>query len=136
MRKYRTLRHTADIGLTAYGVSLPQAFENAAYGLFSIISDLRNVKEIESRNIELKEDSPEALLYEWLNDLIFLFDTELLLFKRCQINDFDGNHLKATCYGEKYDPMRHRLKSGVKAATYHLLHVDAVKNRVSIILDV
>jgi SHS2 domain-containing protein len=136
MRRYRTIEHTADIGLTAYGASLPQAFENAAYGLFSIIADLRGVKKTESRTIELAEESPEALLYEWLNTLIFLFDTETIIFKRCAINEFDGKHLKAVCYGEKYDPLRHHLKSGVKAATYHMLKVDREKNQVSVIFDV
>jgi SHS2 domain-containing protein len=136
MRRYRTTEHTADIGLTAYGESLPRAFENAACGLFSVIADLRNVKEVESRTFELNEESPEDLLYGWLNDLIFLFDTENILFKRCAVSEFDGNHLKATCYGERCDPARHRLKSGVKAATYHMLTVDRERNRVSVILDV
>jgi len=136
VRRYCTTEHTADIGLTAYGTSLCQAFENAAYGLFSFIADLRGVKETESRTIELTEESPEALLYEWLNTLIFLFDTETVIFKRCAINKFDGEYPKAVCYGEKYGPARHHLKSDVKAATYHMLKVDKDKNQVSVIFDV
>jgi len=136
MIRYRTFRHTADVGLIAYGDSLSQAFENAAYGLFSIITDLRSVKESESREIELKEANPESLLYEWLNTLVFLFDTESLLFKHCEINEFNERQLKAVCYGEKYNPERHHLKSGVKAATFHLLTVDATRNRIRVILDV
>jgi SHS2 domain-containing protein len=42
----------------------------------------------------------------------------------------------ADCFGEKYDASRHRLKTGVKSATYHMLEVDSAKNRVQVIFDV
>jgi len=48
----------------------------------------------------------------------------------------DGRQLKATCYGEKYDPSRHHLKTGVKSATYHMLKVDKENNQVQVIFDV
>ncbi|TET67301.1 MAG: archease [Dehalococcoidia bacterium] len=136
MKRFRLIEHTADIGLTAYGRSLAEAFANAAYGLFSIIAELKTVKEIESRQLELNEDDAEALLFEWLNRLIYLFDVEMLLFKRFEIRDFDGHGLKAICYGEKYNPSRHQLKMGVKAATYHMLKVDRERNQVQVIFDV
>ena len=136
MKRFRFIEHTADIGLVAYGRSLAEAFANAAYGLFSIIAELKTVKEIESRQLEVKEDDTEALLFEWLNRLIYLFDVDMLLLKRFDVTDFDGRGLKATCYGEKYDPSRHQLKTGVKSATYHLLKVDKEKNQVQVIFDV
>ena len=122
--------------MIAYGQSLAEAFANAAYGLFSIIAELKTVKEIESRQLEVKEDDTEALLFEWLNRLIYLFDVDMLLLKRFEVTDFDGRGLKATCYGEKYDPSHHQLKMGVKSATYHLLKVDKEKNQVQVIFDV
>lgn len=136
MRRFRLIEHTADIGLVAYGRTLAEAFANAAYGMFSIIAEPRGVKEAESRTVELNEADPESLLFEWLNHLIYLFDVETLLFKRCDIRDFDDHRLKAVCYGEKYDPSRHHLKLGVKSATYHMLKVDKEKNQVQVILDV
>ncbi len=136
MPKFKLIEHTADIGLTAYGATLAEAFANAAYGMFSIMAELGKVKEKESRSLELKEADAEALLFEWLNSLLYYFDVETLLFKRCDVRLLDGNKLKATCYGEKYDPARHQLKLGVKAATYHLLKVDRDKNQVQVIFDV
>ena len=136
MKRFQFIEHTADIGLIAYGQSLSEAFANAAYGLFSIIAELKTVKEIESRQLELSEEDSEALLFEWLNRLIYLFDVEMLLLKRFDIRDFDGRGLKAICYGEKYDPSRHQLKTGVKSATYHMLKVDRGKNQVRVIFDV
>ncbi len=134
--RFRLIEHTADTGLVAYGETLSSAFASAAYGLFSIITDLRKVRDKESRIVEINEESYEALLYEWLNYLIYLFDTEMLLLKRFDIIEFRDNHLKAICRGEKYDHSRHRLKIGVKAATYHQLEVDKEKNQVQVIFDI
>ena len=136
MKRFKLIEHTADTGLIAYGSTLAEAFANAAYGMFSIIAELKTVKETELRQLELSAEDPEALLFEWLNSLIYLFDVDMLLFKRFDIIDFDGTQLKAVCYGEKYDPSRHRLKTGIKSATYHMLKVDGTKNQVQVILDV
>jgi len=136
VKRFQLIEHTADVGLIAYGRTLAEAFGNAAYGLFSIIAELKTVKEIESRRLELNEEDPEALLFEWLNSLIYLFDVEMLLLKRFDVRDFNGRGLKAICYGEKYDPSRHQLKTGVKAATYHMLKVDREKNQVQVIFDI
>ena len=136
MKRFQLIEHTADVGLIAYGRNLAEAYANAAYGLFSIIAELKKVREIESRRMEISEGDMEALLFEWLNSLIYLFDVEMLLFKRFDIIEFDRCQLKALCYGEKYDPSRHRLKTGVKSATYHILKVDDEKNQVQVIFDI
>jgi SHS2 domain-containing protein len=136
MKKFDYIEHTADIGLVAYGRNLPEAYGNAAYGLFSIITDLRKVKQIESQVVELQENDPESLLFEWLNHLIYLFEVDRMLFKKCTVQEYNGRHLKAVCTGEHIDPKRHELKLGVKAATYHMLTVDPAKNRVQVIFDV
>ena len=136
MKRFQLIEHTADVGLIAYGRNLAEAYANAAYGLFSIIAELKKVREIESRRLEISEGDAEALLFEWLNSLIYFFDVEMLLFKRFDIIDLDGHQLKAICHGEKYDPSRHHLKTGVKSATYHMLKVDAEKNQVQVIFDI
>jgi SHS2 domain-containing protein len=136
MKRFDLIEHTADIGLTAYGQNLAEAFSNAAYGLFSIITDLRKVKKVESRIIELEEKSSEDLLFEWLNHLIYLFDAEQILLKRCDIQEFNGHKIKAVCYGEKVDLSHHQMKLGVKAATYYMLKVDPEKNQVQVIFDI
>lgn len=135
-RRFQLIEHTADTGLIAYGKALPEAFANAAYGMFSIITDLRKVRQVEARNVEVKEADAESLLFEWLNSLLYFFDAEMLLLKRFDIIEFDGRKLRARCYGEKYAPSRHEIKTGVKSATYHMLEVDKEKNRVQVIFDI
>ena len=136
MKRFEFIEHTADMGLVAHGRTLAEAFANAAYGMFSIIAGLKTVKETESRTLEISEDGYEALLFEWLNSLLYFFDVETLLLKRFDIIYLDKNRLKAVCYGEKYDSSRHRLQTGVKAATYHMLKVDEQKKQVQVIFDV
>lgn len=136
MKRFELIEHTADIGINAFGNALSEAFANAAYGMFSIIAELDNVRETESRRIEIDADDTEGLLFEWLNGLLYYFDVETLLFKRFEITEFGATRLEADCFGEKYDPSRHHLKTGVKSATYHMLEVDREKNRVRVIFDI
>ncbi len=135
-KRFELTEHTADIGLVAYGSNLAEAYANAAYGMFSIIADLEDVKEGVSRQVTIDADDPEMLLVDWLNELLYLFDVHKLLFRRFDIAAFTGGNLAATCHGERYDPARHHLKLGIKAATYHMLRVDSEKNMVSVIFDV
>jgi SHS2 domain-containing protein len=135
-KRFEFIEHTADVGLIAYGNSLPEAFANAAYGLFSLIAELDSVGERDSYTVEVTGDDMESLLFAWLNELIYVFEAKGLLFKRFDIMELKESSLKAICYGEKFDPAVHRLKTGVKAATYHLLEVDRKKNQVQVIFDV
>ena len=56
MRRFKLIEHTADMGLKAYGKTLAGAFANAAYGMFSIIADLDEVKEVASRRVRSQID--------------------------------------------------------------------------------
>ena len=136
-KDFEILDHTADVGIIAYGADLSQAFANAARGLFSLITELDEVEEVLHRDIELTATDEESLLVEWLNELVYQFDTEGIIFKRFDIIQLDNTYLKARSYGEKVDSSRHKLKTGVKAATYHMLEVD--KNdgcRVQVLFDI
>ena len=123
-KDFEIVDHTADVGIIAYGADVNQAFVNAARALFSLITELDDVEEILHRDIELIAPDQESLLVEWLNELVCLFDTENIVFKRFDVTKLNNTQLKARSYGEKVDSSRHRLKTGVKAATYHMLRVD------------
>lgn len=136
VKRFQLIEHTADIGLTAKGDNLAGAFSNAAYGLFSIITDLRRVRTRESQVVSVSAEDVESLLFNWLNQLIYIFDVKHLLFKKFEITQFGEQSLKAMCHGEKYDPSRHQIRIGVKSATYHMLKVDRENNMVQVIFDI
>jgi SHS2 domain-containing protein len=136
-KDFEILNHTADVGIIAYGADLSQAFANAARGLFSLITDLDGVEEVLHRDAELTATDEESLLVEWLNELIYQFDTEGIIFKRFDIIRLDSTRLKARSYGEKVDKSKHKLKIGVKAATYHMLKVDKGDGcKVQVLFDI
>ena len=123
-KDFEIVDHIADVGIIAYGADISQAFANAARALFSLITELDDVGEFLHRDIELVAPDEESLLVEWLNELIYLFDTENIVFKRFDVTKLNNTQLKARSYGEKVDSSKHRLKTGVKAATYHMLKVN------------
>jgi SHS2 domain-containing protein len=132
MKRFDVVEHTADTGIIAHGTNMPEAFANAAYGMFSLMADLRQVREETSRYVEAEAGDRESLVVSWLNELLYLFDVERIIFKRFEILELTDTRLKADAYGEKVDPSRHKLRGGVKAATYHTLKVAERKDRCSI----
>lgn len=136
-REFEIINHTADVGIRAYGANIGQAFANAARALFSLMVEPDNVGEIIYRDIELTAQDQESLLVEWLNELIYLFDVENIIFKRFEIIEINNTQLKARGYGEKVDISKHKLKTGVKAATYHMLRVDKGDDyQVQVLFDI
>jgi len=136
-KEFEILNHTADVGIIAYGSNMNEAFANVAKGMFSLITELEDVEEIEHRDTELTASDQESLLVAWLNELIYLFDVENILFKRFDISQLSNTHLKARSYGTKVDISKHKLKMGVKAATYHMLKIDKENgSRVQVLFDI
>ena len=136
-KDFDIVNHTADVGIVAYGADISQAFVNAARALFSLITELDDVEEVLYRDTELTASDEESLLVEWLNELIYLFDAEGIIFKRFDITKLNPTRLKARSYGEKVDSSRHKLKTGVKAATYHMLKVDKDNGcKVQVLFDI
>ena len=136
-KDFEIVDHTADVGIIAYGADMSQAFINAARAMFSLITELDDVQEVLHRDIEVTATDKESLLVEWLNELIYLFDVENIIFKRFDITQFNDTQLRATSYGEKVDRAKHKLKTGVKATTYHLLKVDKDDGcKVQVLFDI
>jgi SHS2 domain-containing protein len=135
--RFEVIEHTADVGIAAYGGDLKEAFANAAYALFSLMTDIDSVGDNVRHNVEVNADNREELLVAWLNELIYLFEVNDVLFSRFDIAELGDTELKAGCYGERVDPRRHKMKAGVKAATYHMLQVEEGDGcRVQVLFDI
>ena len=136
-KRFEVIDHTADIGIAAYGEDLKEAFANAAYALFSLMADLDGVDDASCHQVDVTAEDRSELLVAWLNELIYLFEVENVLFKRFEIGKIEETRLRARCYGEKIDTERHRIKLGVKAATYHMLKVEEGDGfRVQVLFDI
>ena len=137
-KPFEVIDHTADIGIVAYGATIKQVFANAALGLFNLMADLDDFKEGLQRELELSAEDVEVLLIEWLNELIYIFDVEHIIFKKFEIEKLTSTQIKARCFGEKMKPGQHKLKREIKAATYHMLQIikeDGIY-KVQVIFDI
>ncbi|MDI1471972.1 MAG: archease [Thermodesulfovibrio sp.] len=117
---YRVIDVAGDIGLRAEGRTLQECFVNAGLGLYSLITDLNQIKQKQQIEIEIAEESIEILLVSYLNELIFQFDAYGFIGNAIDLT-IERNTLKALVYGETFDPKKHERRLLIKAATYHNL---------------
>jgi SHS2 domain-containing protein len=121
--EFEYIEHTADLGFKARGTTLEAMFVHAAQALFGILVSVETIEIKEVRGLEVKASSLDTLLVRWLNELLYLFDTERLLLGHFSIEKIRGCLLRAMVRGEFVDASRHEIKTGIKAATYHGLYV-------------
>ena len=129
---------SADFIFDAFGESLDELFANCAEACFSAMTDIDKVERLNSFNVEVTGETAVDLLYSFISELIFLKDTENVFLSRFEIEiDKTGKSLKAVARGEKIDYDKHEIKTDVKAATYHDLHIRKEEGRfvVRMILD-
>ncbi len=116
---YEVFEHTADVGIHAYGRTLAELFIHAAQGMESLLVCPDMVRVVTQREITVEGHDTLSLLIAWLNELIFLFDTEYLLFRDFELLSLNETALTGRALGERYDRERHELSSALKAATWH-----------------
>lgn len=121
---YELFEHTADLGLRVRAADLNTLFVEAAQALFSaVVPDLATVHPRDRLDIKLSGDDLGYLLFDWLNELLFRFDTEHRLFSRFAV-EVTGTGMSGQAWGEPLDRSRHDLDHEVKAITYHHLRVE------------
>jgi SHS2 domain-containing protein len=142
-KRFEFLEHTADLYIAAYGESLEEAFENAAAAMFEGMTELDKIKPQIEDKVEVEGHDKQELLYNWLEALLFKFETENNLYSRFKIVRIEktstGPKLTALIRGELFDPNRHPSKVGVKAVTYHQMEIIESRQEgatVKFILDI
>ena len=124
MKKFEILEHTADIGIAAYGKTRKEVFINAAKGMFEIIAgENKNPKENFYDKIKLEADNLEGLLFAWLNELLYISETRLVILNKFHIKELSDFQIKAEVEGMKINPPSIKIEKEIKAATYHRLEI-------------
>ena len=88
-----------------------------------IVENADAVQTVDEFSVTVEADQRDDLLYDWLAELLYLFDTEHILLCEFDVTVHDGG-LAATVRGEHIDSDRHQLDMEVKAITYHELKVE------------
>ncbi|MGD8530210.1 MAG: archease [Syntrophobacterales bacterium] len=119
---FEFIDHTADAGIRVEAPTLEDLFETAGLAFSELVTSVDSLDCRMERHFRLQEDDLETLLVSWLQELLYLLDTEDLVFGRFQVKIHDLS-LEATAWGEPFDPSIHTIKTEIKAVTYHQLEV-------------
>ncbi len=151
---WRFLDHTADVGVEIAAPGPRRLFAEALAAFTDTVTVLDRVEPREERRLRVAvragRTALEDLMVEWLGELLYLFETENLLFREAEVDlpGFGRHHpdgatgeavLTATARGERYEPDRHPIKVLVKGVTYHQLEVREVPGegwRARVIFDI
>lgn len=118
-KKYLIFDHTADLGVEVYGKTPEELFANAAFAVFDIITDISTIRIAQERAIVVEGLGWEDLLVNYLREILYLFNGEGLLLKEYVIVKIEPCFLKAVVKGEGFNGEKHRIKTEIKAVTYH-----------------
>ena len=137
--RFEVRDHAADKAATAYGETLDQVFEAAAYAMFDIMIDLATVRIEQEREMRLESPYGEELLQAWLSELLFAFEVEGMVFREFSVRVRCPSAPEQTCRrveafteppgelwrmtgiarGAPFSERIERRGAAVKAVTYH-----------------
>jgi len=121
--KYRFIDHTADIAFEVFGSSLAELIENATLAFYDAFTFLDQLENGRKEELEVQSDSPDYLLFKWLNELLFLFDTKFFAAKEVHVEvDEEKLIAKGVMKGGTIRP--EIVKTEPKAITFHKFKVE------------
>lgn len=149
-KEFEFFEHTADVKFRAYGKNFAEALANAGKATMQVMTDIKKIKPVQKKQINVTSKTKESLIYDFLEELIFLVDTEGFLAKNIKIKIRKQNatnnathkdknkkdkqlstySLTATIEGDnakKYD-----IHTQIKAVTYNDMIIEETKDRCSI----
>ncbi len=139
MRRFKFIDiTTADVAFEAYGKDLNEVFENSALAMFEVMINTKQIEPKIEKRVEASGEDLQSLMFDWLNKLLVLVDSENLAFSYFDVEVDEKNfRLQAVCKGEEINREKHETRTVVKAATMHKLRIE--KNKIwkaRVILDI
>jgi len=153
MRRYEQIDISGDVGLRIWGQTLEGLFANAAEGMYELMTDHAGIEEKERKEVSLSSGSIEDLFVQWLNELVFLFDTYGFIGKKyiVKIHGIDPHSpasgtnknsgalkVEAKVSGGIFNREINESRLLIKAATYHGLSIEKVNSlwEAEVIFDI
>ena len=131
MHHYKVFDHTADLGVEISGKTQADLFSHAALALFDLMVDARDMEVSEFREITIEGADMTDLFVNFLREILYLFNSEGFVLTSCRIIriDDDERRLTAEISGGRYNSIQHRVKTEIKAVTYHQASVRNMAER-------
>lgn len=130
----------ADCAIDIQADTLDDLFETAARAVAELMVDPATVKRTVERVVTLTAAALDLLLYDWLSELIFLKDSEQLVFPLARVTVVAESppRLTARLSGGPIDPRRTVLRADPKAVTFHQFAVGPASDgwRARVVIDI
>ncbi len=124
MSPYELFEHTADLGLRVTAPTLDALFRDAAEGLFAMIVErVPHGEPTERLEIRIAGQRLDWLFFDWLNELLYLFESKRVVFSRFEV-EVGNAGLAAVAHAHPFDAENQQALHEVKAITYHRLRVE------------
>jgi SHS2 domain-containing protein len=116
---------TADVAIESRGDTLEELFTASAMATFEVMADTGGIQPTIKKTLHLEHSEIDGLLFDWLAEIIYLKDSEFMLFGKYDLKiTKDTNYqLDAEILGEEINQSKHDLRCDVKAITFHLFEV-------------
>ena len=117
---FEEIEHTADRALRIFGCNLQELLLHAAGGLNRLMGAVDDIDPVpKKKSVEIEAVDAEGLLVEWLSELAYWAETEMLVFSKFDLQNVSPTHVKALIYGRQVTQM----EKHIKAVTYHNLEI-------------
>ena len=126
---YKILDHATDAFIEVTASSLIEAFEIAGYSVIDTILDNSKIEKKKERNIVVNGKDLNYLLYNWLEEIIYLIITEGFAIKKLKIT-LEKNEeytISSRIFGENIDIKKHGFKVEIKSRTFHEMEIKQEK---------
>ncbi|MBS3143839.1 archease [Candidatus Woesearchaeota archaeon] len=133
--RYEYLEHTADIKFQAFGKTMKEAFSNSAYAMMNVIFE-EKVREKIIKKIKINGIDEKSLLYNFLEEILFLLNTEFFLLSRIKKIEIKSKELTAELTGD--NSKEYKLGLDIKAVTYNDMFIKKEKDKftIQVVIDI
>ena len=132
---FEEIEHTADRALKIFGSNLEELLLNAARGMnFLMVPQHIPSAEHREKEVTLEAADSESLLVDWLSELAYWAEVEMLVFHEFKVKSVSPTLFRAIIRGTRVT----QLDKHIKAVTYHNLEIVRTQKGLSatVVFDV
>ena len=124
---YKQLEHTADRMFVVTAKTLEKLLLDAATALIKTLANTRTVKPKLKKKVKIQGKNEEELLFNVLEEIIFLKDSDAIVFRKVENLKIKKNEVSFTLIGDNINKETQKLGNDVKAITMHKFQLEKTK---------
>ena len=129
----------ADTAIEATGKTLTELFKSSAEAIITSLANPKTIKPAKEKKIKIKADTIDRLLFEFLEELIYLKDKNSIVFNSIEVKVNEKEKIaEAIIKYDKIKKEKQELKQDIKAITMHYFLVQQTKDgwKANFVVDI